>query len=285
MRISVVICTKNSERTIRRCIRSVKRQDYPIHEILVVDGGSRDETLSIVREEGVDEILFDGGRGLGYARQLGAESSDGEIVCFIDSDTWTPQGWLKAMTKHMIDEKVIGVQDVYWSRGEGLISTLEAYFFNISTYRVIGKGDEPATGIENSLWRRWIFEEVRFDERFRLLEDLDFLHRINSMGYVTKRVKNIYHIHFPRVDLRESYRQYWNRGYYTCLFHLKHGIPRRNIPLDIAATVPSSIRNGLLSCFIERRPQAILTGLTSIWKRAAFIQGYVYCLYRGRGYN
>jgi len=279
MKVSVVICTKNSEKTIKRCLLSVKAQDHPIHEIIVVDGDSKDRTIDIVKKIGVDKIISDGGRGLGCARQLGAEAASGDIVCFIDSDTWSPSWWLREMVKHMeSDEELVGIQDVYWSLGFNLTSKLEAYFFNVSTFKVITKGVGPATGIENSLWRKWLFEKVKFDPRFRLLEDLDFLYRVNSAGYKTIRTPYIYHVHFPRVSLKESYEQYKYRGYFTQLFLRKHALRERNLLAETLIAIPSALRNSLLSLFIERSIGSLPVFVTSIWKRTAFLSGY--CLAR-----
>ena len=275
MKVSVIVCTKNSEKTIKRCLLSVKAQDYPIHEIIVVDGNSEDRTIDIVEKIGVDKVVSDEGRGLGYARQLGAKIASGNLVCFIDSDTWSPSWWLREMVKHVeSDEELVGIQDIYWSLGFNLTSRLEAYFFNVSTFKVVARGIGPATGIENSLWRRWLFERVKFDPRFRLLEDLDFLYRVNSAGYKTLRVPYIYHIHFPRVSLKESYEQYRYRGYFTQLFLRKHGLKEKNLLVETLIAIPSALRNSFLALFIERSIGSLPVFATSIWKRAAFISGY-----------
>ena len=55
-KISTVIPTYNRQRTIKRCIDSVKGQTYAVFEIIVVDDGSTDKTLSIIEKEYQGEI-------------------------------------------------------------------------------------------------------------------------------------------------------------------------------------------------------------------------------------
>jgi len=275
MKITVIICTKNSEENITICLRSVYAQTRKPDEVIVVDGNSVDRTLELVKEAGVDLIISDQGRGLGYARQLGVEQASGDLVCFIDSDTWSPPDWLERMLSEIAkDDELVAVQDFYVSVGRNWVSTLESYFFNVSTFRAVVKSSGAATGIENSLWVRDFLIRNKFDSRFRLLEDLDLLHRVSRHGVKTRRVNNIFHIHFPRNNLRDSYIQYWYRGYYTACFHIKHGIKTRNILRDVALTPLASIVIGCQATVIEKYPWAFATSLTAAWKRGAFIAGY-----------
>ncbi len=94
MGVSVVVLTKNSEATTRECLASVS-QNNP-EEIVIVDGNSTDGTLAIVKEY-TDKIYDDEGKGLCYARQLGAEMATEEYIFYVDSDVILPQNTLDAM--------------------------------------------------------------------------------------------------------------------------------------------------------------------------------------------
>ncbi len=48
--VSVVICAYNAERTMRPCLESLRRLDYPNYEVVIVDDGSRDRTAEIAME-------------------------------------------------------------------------------------------------------------------------------------------------------------------------------------------------------------------------------------------
>ena len=92
--ISVIIIAKNAEETIQDCLDSV-RSNSPA-EIIVVDGNSSDRTAEIARGY-TDRICSDGGKGLAYARQLGAEEARQEYIAYVDSDVVLTEGALATM--------------------------------------------------------------------------------------------------------------------------------------------------------------------------------------------
>jgi len=80
--VSVIVVARNGEQTLRECLEAI-RQNSPA-EIIVVDGQSTDRTVAISKEY-TDKIFSDGGKGLGYARQIGAEKASSEYIAYIDS--------------------------------------------------------------------------------------------------------------------------------------------------------------------------------------------------------
>lgn len=83
-KVSVVIPTFNSEKTIEQCIRSVKDQSYSEIETIIVDCNSKDRTAKIATENGC-KLLFNEWRPLG-ARFVGVSASSGDYVLLLDSD-------------------------------------------------------------------------------------------------------------------------------------------------------------------------------------------------------
>lgn len=82
--VSIVIPTKNSKKTIRMTLDSIKQQSYSNIEIIVVDSYSEDNTLDISREFDV-KIIQTKDKLLG-ARYAGLFQSKGELVLLLDSD-------------------------------------------------------------------------------------------------------------------------------------------------------------------------------------------------------
>ena len=70
-KVSFIIPTLNRERTIKACLKSIGDQTYPNKEIIIVDGGSRDKTLSIASKYATKIVLDKG--SLGKASQRGVE--------------------------------------------------------------------------------------------------------------------------------------------------------------------------------------------------------------------
>lgn len=105
--ISVVIVAKNAEKTIGECLSSVQRNNPA--EIIVVDGHSTDRTVAIAREY-TNRIYSDSGKGLGYARQLGAEQATEEYVTYVDSEVILTDGALVTMLAEFQRSKYISMR-------------------------------------------------------------------------------------------------------------------------------------------------------------------------------
>ncbi len=90
-KVSVVIPTYNRSGTIKRALNSVLAQTFPIHEVIIVDDGSTDDTLEIlsnIKDKRIKVIKSPGRSGAPTARNLGVEASSGEWIAFQDSDDY-----------------------------------------------------------------------------------------------------------------------------------------------------------------------------------------------------
>ena len=83
-RVSVIIPTKNSARTIGRCLNSIRKQTYRNIEIFVIDSFSSDNTSKIASTFNTKVFLLDGERA--KAKNFGLSKATGEFLLFIDSD-------------------------------------------------------------------------------------------------------------------------------------------------------------------------------------------------------
>ncbi len=90
IRISVVIPVYNGEETVRRCLESVKQQSLSKLEILCVDDGSEDNSVSIVEEEATKDgrihLFKQKNKGAWAARNVGIDNAKGEYIAFLDCD-------------------------------------------------------------------------------------------------------------------------------------------------------------------------------------------------------
>lgn len=111
--VSIIIPTLNSEKTLEPCLRSVLSQDYPFEklEIVVVDGGSSDGTLSLVKRLQLPikhRILPNELKTGEAAKALGLKKSTNEILALIDSDNILPSpNWLRLLVKPLEDSELI----------------------------------------------------------------------------------------------------------------------------------------------------------------------------------
>ena len=114
--VSVIIPTLNSSRTLDKCLKSVRSQDYPyLSEIIIADGGSTDHTIQIAEKyeaKIVNNPLKTGEAG----KAVGAKIAKGHILAFIDSDNVLPKtDWFSKMTQPFKDnDRVVVSEPVYF---------------------------------------------------------------------------------------------------------------------------------------------------------------------------
>lgn len=130
--ISVVTATYNSIRTIERCLQSIRAQQYPQQniEIIVVDGGSIDATLTIAKQYHARVYTIDSKKqNAEYNKSIGIKHAKNEILAMIDHDNILPHSmWLAKMVRPFIDNKnIVGVETLRYDY-DPKESLLDRYF-------------------------------------------------------------------------------------------------------------------------------------------------------------
>ncbi len=150
--VSVVVPTRNSERTIVRCLEGILDQSYRPVECTVIDGGSTDRTIELARSAGRDVKVIGTDLRRTSARRLGASESHGKYVLFLDSDQIPSRRLIEDCVE--ISERTgcsaVKIPETFESTGPwGRCLELDrqlishdslAYprFFSLSTYREMG---------------------------------------------------------------------------------------------------------------------------------------------------
>lgn len=88
MKVSIITACYNREATIRGAIESVLEQDYPYIECIVVDGASKDNSLSVINEyrNGIDILISEPDKGMYEAINKGIRAATGDVIGLIHSD-------------------------------------------------------------------------------------------------------------------------------------------------------------------------------------------------------
>ncbi|MFQ6115801.1 MAG: glycosyltransferase, partial [bacterium] len=101
-KVSFIIPTLNSSRTIRACLESIANQDYSDFEIIVIDGYSKDDTIKITREYSSE--IYCSEKSYSECRQLGIERARGEILACFDSDIILPHtNWVRKAVNRFLE--------------------------------------------------------------------------------------------------------------------------------------------------------------------------------------
>jgi glycosyltransferase involved in cell wall biosynthesis len=103
--VSIITIVYNGEQYIENTIQSVVNQSYKNIEYIVIDGGSTDNTLSIVRkyEKHISVLVSEKDKGISDAFNKGLKLASGEIIGIINADDWYEQ--------HVVEKVVNGIGD------------------------------------------------------------------------------------------------------------------------------------------------------------------------------
>jgi glycosyltransferase involved in cell wall biosynthesis len=108
MQLSFIVPAYNEELYIGDCLDSIIRHTFGhLHEIIVVDNASTDRTSEIANSRAGVRVVYEGRRGVGYARQCGLEQATGDVLAYVDADTRLPSTWLDVAERELGDHRDI----------------------------------------------------------------------------------------------------------------------------------------------------------------------------------
>ncbi len=124
-RFSVIMPLYNKERYVKKAIESVIAQTYRDFELIIIDDGSTDNSLEVVRGLKIEDrrlkILTQSNSGVAVARNNGVAASKGEYLCFLDADDWWEPMFLEEMDgliKDNPDAGLYATNYVYYKPGK-----------------------------------------------------------------------------------------------------------------------------------------------------------------------
>ena len=191
MDVDVVIITRNSERMLVECLKSVYA-NIPVNRLIVVDGYSTDRTLEIVhdfhKEHGNVLLIQDRGTRA-TARQKGIEQVKTEWFMFVDSDVVLCKDWFKKA------EKQVG-KDVGAVWGIEVWSTIQNQAILKIFLLVTRKIFDLRGGTHDTLVRTDLVKDIDIPKILHVFEDTYIKDWITKKGYKMVACYDPYCVHF-----------------------------------------------------------------------------------------
>lgn len=186
--ISVSTPCWNSVKTIERTIKSVLQQDFDDYEYIIVDGGSTDGTLDIIKKY---EPLFNGrmrwysepDKGIYDAFNKGAKYSVGKYCWNVNSDDFLETGALKQIAIFISqqphdDGVIIASMNIVDSVGRIHKKSECSKKATDMIYKNDWMIPHPSTLVAKSIYEKYGY----YDDRFKICGDMDWFHRIYPLG-------------------------------------------------------------------------------------------------------
>lgn len=174
MLISIITATLNSAETLEDCLKSVTRQTYLNREYLVIDGGSSDETINIIKKYSKEINIFisEKDSGIYDALNKGILLSKGDIIGFLHADDlYASNDVLAKISKGFLDPSVCAIYgDLIYVQRNNLNKVIRRWQGKIFKKENLAFGWMPA---HPTLYvrREWYQKIGGFDSTYRISAD------------------------------------------------------------------------------------------------------------------
>lgn len=217
--VSVIIPVYNAEQYLDRCISSVANQTYKNIEIIIVNDGSKDNSLNICKswKEKDKRIVFinkESNTGASDSRNIGLDNAKGKYVSFVDSDDFAEQSMIEELVNNIEQTgSDISMCEINFINGTDKRASSRNYQSSMDKYTFLRKITESNKC--NMLWDKLFIREIigvnRFDVNSRIGEDEAFLceyvDKISKVSYINKPLYN-YNVSNPNSITRGDSRLY-----------------------------------------------------------------------------
>lgn len=229
--VTIGVCVRNCASTIREAIESIMKQDYPheLMEVIFVDDGSNDKTLSIIKEYTAKmdtnvKIFHHEWRGLGFSRNVVVNNASGKYIVWVDGDMILPKDHVRKQVEFMERNPKVGIAKARHGAvlNDNLIATLENIPFMVYDANPKTVNSKlPGTG--GAIYRVEAIKQVGgFDSFLKGTgEDQDAAYRVKAAGWLISRSSAFFYE--KRV---KTYKSLWKK--YFWYGYGSHNLYRKN---------------------------------------------------------
>lgn len=283
--VTIGVCVRNGASTIGEAIESIINQDFPheLTEVIFVDDGSEDDTLSIIREYVSKlnipaSIFHTSWQGLGPARNIVVDNARGEYIIWVDGDMILPKDHVRKQFEFMQENPEVGIAKARYellSRGN-LVDVLENAPFMVNDSRSGETLYPKLPGTGGAIYRVEAIRQVGgFDDRLKGVgEDQDSAYRVRLAGWHLKR-SNTFFYEKTRKNWGNVFKRYLWYGYGNYLLYQKN----KRIFKIYRLIPPASFLAGILYSFpsyrLIQRKAVFLLPLYNVFKSVAWCCGFI----------
>ncbi len=276
--LSIVIPLHGGRADIKQCLDSLEKCQDLIHELIVVDDASPDDAPEEAKRKNVVLVASEANLGFAKTCNRGFETSTGEVILFLNSDTIVPRPGLIKLIEGLTKSGSIGaagpmsnnvgyhqrIPPTYTS-----LDTLDNFAADLAETQTEDRDVEILVGFALAIRRATLNEVGAFDERFPvgMFEDTDLCYRIARAGYRLRMVTGAYVHHWGSRTLQRVIRDM------ESLLHQNGAIYREKWQSDIecgyASHLPGfNLNDGLVRFDETRSPDRIKLHLEELKQRA-----------------
>ena len=182
MKISIITATYNSEKSLQRTIDSIVSQDYANIEHIIIDGGSTDNTLAIIKSNlnSIDKYISERDNGIYSALNAGIKLATGDIIGFLHSDDiYNDEFVVSKIIQTFRTENcdVLYGNLIYQSKNNDNPKTIRFWKSNLFHPASLKYGwmpPHPTVYCKKEIYHQY----GSFNEKYRISSDYDFILRI-----------------------------------------------------------------------------------------------------------
>ncbi len=210
--ISVIVTVLNEGPSIHRLMRSLAAQTRPPDEVIIVDGGSRDDTVPIIEQYAAQlplRLLVEPGCNISAGRNRAAAAARGDVIAATDAGVELHPAWLENLTRPLLENPMLMVSSGFFNADPH--SVFEAAL-GATTLPLAGE-IRPETFLPSSrsvAFRKTAWQAVGgYPEWLDYCEDLIFDLRLKQMAGPFAFVPDALVDFRPRASLRAFFVQYY----------------------------------------------------------------------------
>lgn len=272
LKVSVVIPAYNEEKVIEGCITTLLSQTYPEKEIIIVDDGSTDKTIEIIKSYPV-KLLQQSHKGPGAARNLGASQAHGKILVFVDADMIFDKRFIFDLVKPINLDKTKGTTskqeyvanwDNIWARcwniNEGWAPKRRHSLHSSGLLKELYDFVAFATSHRSLSWQKFMdYQKAHFTSIFRALLKSEF-NRVggytpggytddyslgNKLGYKSLETQAKFYHNNPSslLEIFKQARWIGKRSYKFGPLGFIYALFRSSLPMSFITGVIKSLKN------------------------------------------